>query len=45
MHFFSEEAGVEKCRLQQDRKITQDADTQLLAGHRGVCEPGLQRGN
>ena len=36
---------MEKCRLQQDRKRTQDADSQLLAGHCGVCQSGLQRGN
>lgn len=36
VHFFSEETVMEKLWIQQDRKGTQDADCQLLGGHRGV---------
>lgn len=45
VHFISEETGVEKRRFQQDRKGTQDADCQLLGGHRGVRQRERERRN
>lgn len=36
---------MEKCRLQQNWTGTEDADSELLARHCGVCESGFEGGN